>query len=324
MATSWQAQVLGMAARNFVKPVISRVKFTPRLMKFSQLGFDALTMVLPVPRNAEIVPVHADDVPCEWVMCADGLHQDRVFIYLHGGGYFFGSPRSHRTITWRISQAGKMKVLAVDYRQPPDHEYPAPIWDVVRVYRWLLARGYEPQNIFIGGDSAGGNLTLVSMLKFRELGLPLPAGAVLISPWADLTTTGESLHDNADHDPYIPVKVLKFLARVYAGQHSPADPLLSPIYGDYSGFPPLLVQVGGKEVLLSDAQRVAAAAQKAGIPVTLSVYPDMMHVFQALAYVIPEGKEAIREIGRFIHKHLGREADHPVDVIPLHGRKKKS
>ncbi|MFZ5722490.1 MAG: alpha/beta hydrolase [Pseudomonadota bacterium] len=322
MATSWQAQLLNFGARNFVKPVISRVTFTPRLMKFSQLGFDALTMVLPVPGNAEIVPVHADDVPCEWVMCADGLHQDRVFIYLHGGAYFFGSPRSHRTLTWRISQAGRMKVLAVDYRQPPDHEYPAPIWDVVRVYRWLLRRGYEPQNIFIGGDSAGGNLTLVTMLKLRELGLPLPAGAVLISPWADLSATGESLHDNADHDPYIPVNVLKFVAGVYAGEHSPRDPSLSPIYGDFTGFPPILVQVGGNEVLLSDAERVAETARRAGVPVWLTVYPDMMHVFQALAYFIPEGKAAIREIGRFIHKHIGREADHPVDVIPLHGRRK--
>ncbi|MFZ5757182.1 MAG: alpha/beta hydrolase [Pseudomonadota bacterium] len=323
MTTSWQAQALNLAARTFVKPVIARVKFTPRLMKFSQLGFDALTMVLPVPRNAEIIPVHAGDVPCEWVVCADELHQDRVFIYLHGGGYFFGSPRSHRTLTWRISQAGRMKVLAVDYRQPPDHEYPAPIWDVVRVYRWLLARGYEPQNIFIGGDSAGGNLTLVSMLKFRELGLPLPAGAVLISPWADLTATGDSLRENARHEPYIPVNVLKFLARVYAGEHSPHDPFLSPIYGDYSGFPPLLIQVGGNEVLLSDAERVEAAAKKARIPVKLTVYPGMMHVFQALAYFIPEGKEAVREIGRFIHKHVGRSADHPVDVIPLHGKKKR-
>ncbi|MFP5440441.1 MAG: alpha/beta hydrolase [Gammaproteobacteria bacterium] len=322
MATSWQAQALGFAARTFVKPVVARVKFTPRLMKFSQLGFDALTMVLPVPRNAEIVPVHADDVPCEWVLCADGIHQDRVFIYLHGGGYFFGSARSHRGLTWRISQAGRMKVLAVDYRQPPDHQYPTPIWDVVRVYRWLLARGYEPQNIFIGGDSAGGNLSLVSMLKFRELGLPLPAGAVLISPWADLSATGESLHDNADHDPYIPVNVLKFLARVYAGDHSPRDPFLSPIYADYTGFPPILVQVGSREVLLSDAERVAEAARRAGVPVKLTVYENMMHVFQAMAYFIPEGKEAVREIGRFIHKHVGREADHPVDVIPLRGKKK--
>jgi len=323
MAVSWQAQALNFAARTFVKPVIARIHFTPRLMKFTQLGFDALTMVLPVPRNAEITPVHADDVPCEWVICADELHQNRVFIYLHGGGYFFGSPRSHRTITWRISQAGKMKVLAVDYRQPPDHEYPAPIWDVVRVYRWLLKRGYEPQNIFIGGDSAGGNLTLASLLKFRELGLPMPSGAVLISPWADLSATGDSLRENRKDEPYIPVSVLKFICSVYVGENSPQDPMISPIYADYTGLPPLLIQVGGIEVLLSDAERVAEAARRAGIPVKLSVYEDMMHVFQALAYVIPEGKEAVREIGRFVHKHIGRYADRPVDVIPIHGKKKK-
>lgn len=322
MAISWQAQGINFALRNFVKPVVARVKFTPRLMKFSQLGFDALTMVLPVPSNAEIVPVHADDVPCEWVLCGAEVHQNRVFIYLHGGGYFFGSPRSHRALTWRISQAGRMKVLAVDYRQPPDHEYPAPIWDVVRVYRWLLARGYEPHNIFIGGDSAGGNLTLVSLLKFRELGLPMPAGAVCISPWADLTATGESLHENAHHDPMIPVNVLKFLAKVYGGDTPRSDPMLSPVYADYRGLPPILTQVGSTEVLLSDAVRVVEAAKRAGVVAHLTVYPEMVHVFQAAAYFIPEGKEAVREIGRFVNKHVGRYADRPVDVIPLHTRQK--
>ncbi len=321
MAVSWQAQAINLALRNLLKPAVARVKLTPRVMKFSQLAFDTLTMLLPVPGNAQIVPVHADDVPCEWVLCADELHQDRVFIYLHGGGYFFGSPRSHRALTWRISQTGKMKVLAVDYRQPPDHEYPTPIWDVVRVYRWLLARGYEAQNIFIGGDSAGGNLTLVALLKFRELGLPMPAGAVCISPWADLSATGESMHENAHHDPMIPVSLLKFLAKIYAGEHSPHDPMLSPVYADYSGLPPILVQVGSTEVLLSDAQRVVAAAQRAGIPVQLTVYPEMMHVFQVMAHIIPEGKDAVREIGRFVHKHIGRYADHPVDVIPLRGKR---
>lgn len=316
---SWQAKGINRVFRHLAKPVIARIRLTPRLMKLSQLAFDTATLVLPVPRNAQIQPVHAGGVPCEWVVCADQLHQNRVFIYLHGGGYFFGSPRSHRTLTWRISQAGKMKVLAVDYRQPPDWEYPAPIIDVVGVYRWLLDKGYEPHNIFIGGDSAGGNLTLVSLLKFRELGLPMPAGAVCISPWADLTSSGESLVTNEQHEPLIPVNMLRFLAHIYAGAYSPKDPYLSPVFADFTGFPPLLVQVGSTEILLSDAQRVAEAARRAKVPVQLSVYTEMMHVFQAAAYYIPEGKEAVREIGRFIHKHVGRYADRPVDVIPLRG-----
>lgn len=317
---SWQAKAVNLVFRTFVKPTVARIKLTPRFMKFSQLAFDTATMVLPVPKEAEIHQVHAGDVPCEWIVCADKLHQNRVFIYLHGGGYFFGSPRSHRTLTWRISQAGQMKVLAVDYRQPPDWQYPEPIFDVVRVYRWLLEKGYEPHNIFIGGDSAGGNLTLVSLLKFRELGLPMPAGAVCISPWADLTASGDSLRYNEQSEPMIPVKLLRFLSRIYAGQHLPDDPYLSPIFGDFSGFPPLLVQVGSTEILLSDAERVVEAAHRAKIPAKLSVYPRMMHVFQAAAYYIPEGKEAVREIGRFIHKHVGRSADRPVDVIPLRGQ----
>lgn len=316
MAASWQAQVINLTLRNVVKPAVAKLRLTPRLMKFSQLAFDGLTMALPVHGSAGITPVHADGVPCEWVLCGEAVQQDRVFIYLHGGGYFFGSPRSHRALTWRISRAGKTKVLAVDYRQPPDHEYPAPLWDTVRVYRWLLGRGYAPHNIFIGGDSAGGNLTLVTLLKLRELGLPMPAGAVCISPWADLTAMGDSMHENADHDPMIPVSLLKFLAKIYAGEHSPHDPMLSPVYGDYTGFPPLLVQVGSTEILLSDAQGVAAAARRANVPVQLSVYPEMMHVFQVLAHVLPEGKEALREIGRFINQHIGHGVDQSVDRLP--------
>lgn len=324
MSVSWQAQTINFALRNVVKPVVSQIRLTPRFMKFSQLAFDTLTLVLPVPRSADIVPVHADDVPCEWVVCGAETQQNRVFIYLHGGGYFFGSPRSHRALTWRISQAGRMKVLAVDYRQPPDHEYPAPVWDVVRVYRWLLKRGYDPRNIIIGGDSAGGNLTLVSLLKFRELGLPMPAGAVCISPWADLSATGDSLHENARRDPLIPVNLLRFLSSVYGGDAPRSDPMISPVYADYAGFPPMLVQVGSTEVLLSDAQRVAEAARRAGIPVELTVYEEMVHVFQAIAYFVPEGKAAVREIGRFIEKHIGTRADQPIDVIPLRPRRGRS
>jgi acetyl esterase/lipase len=314
---SWQAQAANFALKTFGKPVVARLRITPRLMKFSQLFFDTATLVLPVPRNCQIDPVHAGGVPCEWVMCADDLHQNRVFVYLHGGGYFFGSPRSHRTITWRISQAGKMKVLAVDYRQPPDWAYPDPIRDAVGVYLWLLEKGYEANNIFIGGDSAGGNLTLALLQQLRKLGKPMPAGAVLISPWADLTASGDSLDYNADADPMIPVRLLRFLARLYAGDNPAEDPLISPVFADYKGFPPLLVQVGSTEVLRSDAERVAEAARHAGVPVQLTIYPKQMHVFQALAYYVPEGKDAIREIGRFIHKHIGRWADRPVDVIPL-------
>lgn len=304
MGISWQGQTANFLMKTFVKPVVGSVKVTPRLMKFSQLAFDAVTLALPVPRNCEVTPVHAGGVPCEWVVCHDDPHPERVFIYLHGGGYFFGSPRSHRAITWRISQAGGMKVLAVDYRQPPDWEYPAPIRDAVGVYQWLLARGYDPRHIVIGGDSAGGNLTLATMVQLRKLGLPLPSCAVLISPWTDLTTSGASIEENADADPMIPVRLLRYLSRFYAGGNDPADPLISPIHADYRDFPPLLVQCGSTEVLRSDAERVAWAAHRAGVPVTLSIYPEQMHVFHALAYYVPEGKEAFREIGRFMRRHM--------------------
>ena len=195
-AISWQGRAVTTLMRNFVKPVVARVPFTPRVMKFSQLGFDAVTLALPVHQHVHIAPADTCGVPGEWPITGRQVVAGRVFLYFHGGGYFFGSPRSHRSLTWRLGRACRAKVLALDHRQPPDWHYPAPLEDAVSAYRALLERGYKPENIILGGDSAGGNLTLVTMLRLKELGLPLPAAAVLISPWADLTCSDETVTSN--------------------------------------------------------------------------------------------------------------------------------
>ena len=303
-AISWQGRAVATLMRNLVKPVVARVPFTPRVMKFSQLGFDTVTLALPVHPDVHIAPADVGGVPGEWLITGRQVVAGRVFLYLHGGGYFFGSPRSHRAVTWRLSQACRAKVLALDYRQPPDWHYPAPLDDAVTAYRALLERGYRPENIIIGGDSAGGNLTLVTMLRLRELKLPLPAAAVLISPWADLTCSGETVTSNAHCEPMIPVNALRFISASYSHRENPASPMISPAFAELAGLPPLMVQVGSTEVLLSEARRVAEQAARSGVSCRLQVWENMMHVFQALAGWLPEASLALREIGVFVEQAI--------------------
>lgn len=299
-AVSWQGRVVSGLMRNFVKPVVARVPFTPRVMKFSQLGFDTVTLALPVHPDVHIAPADVGGVPGEWLITGRQVIASRVFLYFHGGGYFFGSPRSHRALTWRLSRACRAKVLALDYRQPPDWSYPAPLEDALHAYRGLLERGYKPENIILGGDSAGGNLTLVTLLRIRELGLPMPSAGVLISPWGDLTVSGESIVANERVEPMIPVNALRFISSSYSRDNDAGHPLISPVFADLSGLPPLLMQVGSTEVLLSDAQRLAEQAERADVEYRLQVWENMMHVFQALAGWVPEASLAVREIGTFV------------------------
>src|SRR5690554_38541 len=303
-AISWQGRLVANTLRTFIKPVAGKIRLSRRVMKFSQLGFDTVTLALPVHPDVHIAPANVGGVPGEWLMAGRKVLSGRVLLYLHGGGYFFGSPRSHRAVTWRLSRACRAKVLALDYRQPPDWHYPAPLTDAVSAYRSLLEQGYKAENIVIAGDSAGGNLTLVTLLALREKGLPLPAAGVLISPWGDLTCGGESMTSNAQDEPLIPIKMLRFLARFYSKGHDPASPMLSPVYADLSGLPPLMIQVGSTEVLLSDARRIAENALAAGVSCRLQEWQDMIHVFQVLASWVPEAALAVQEIGAFVNEQI--------------------
>lgn len=321
-AWSWQGRAVAAGMGNFVKPVVARVPFTRRVMKFSQLGFDTVTLALPVHPDVHIAPADVGGVPGEWVIRGQDTVAGRVVLYFHGGGYFFGSPRSHRAITWRLSRTCRARVLALDYRQPPDWHYPAPLEDAVRAYRALLERGYKASDIVLAGDSAGGNLTLVTLLRLRELGLELPAAGVLISPWTNLDCTGESIAANARRDPMIPVNALRFISRTYCGERDPRDPLISPVHADLSGLPPLFAQVGSTEVLLSDAVDLAEQARAWGVSCELQIWENMMHVFQALAGWLPEASRAVREIGSFVEEAIesaGGERAVPAGARLVHG-----
>ena len=313
MGISIQAKIVNAGLRFGVKPIISRTKLTEAIMYLAKGGFDiASALSLPVPSIVEPERVDVDGVRGEWVDVSSGMNKGRVMLYLHGGGYFFGSAHSHRPLIWRFSALSSLKVLAIDYRQLPDFPYPAPLDDAFTAYQWLLKQGYKAENIVIGGDSAGGNLTLVMMQKIKEQRLPMPSCLILLSPWGDMSCEGESFRTNEHKDPMIPSKLLRFLSKRYVGDQDPLDPFLSPVYGDYQGFPPMLLYVGSTEVLRDDARRIASKAEDAGVFVEYKEWEKMPHVFPILATYLPEGKRAVREMAVFINEHLGRVASfHP-------------
>jgi acetyl esterase/lipase len=193
--------------------------------------------------------------------------------------------------------------LGVDYRLAPEHPFPAAVEDATAAYRWLVSRGTDPAHIAIAGDSAGGGLTLATLIALRDAGDPLPAAAACLSPWVDLEGVGASMTSKAAVDPFVRKEMIEFMAQQYLGGRDLRTPLAAPLYADLQGLPPLLIQVGTAEVLLDDATRIAERARAAGVEVSLEVWDDMIHVWQLFAPMLPEGQQAIERIGAFIRAH---------------------
>ncbi len=246
--------------------------------------------------------VAAGGVPAEWIVAPEAA-DDRVILYLHGGGYVMGSINTHRAMIGRISRAARAKALALDYRLAPEHPFPAAVEDATAAYRWLLAQGYKPNKIAVSGDSAGGGLTLATLLALRDAKTPLPAAAVPISAWSDMEGTGESVKTRAAVDPMVSAATLGQMGKHYLGSADPKTPLASPLHGDYTGLPPMLLQVGDAEVLLDDSTRVAAKAKAAGVKAELEVWPEMIHVWHVFAKILPEAQQAIDRLGQFVLQH---------------------
>jgi acetyl esterase/lipase len=224
-------------------------------------------------------------------------------LYLHGGGYVVGSIATHRGLAGRLSQAAAARVLLVDYRLAPEHPFPAAVDDAAGAYRWLLAQGIEPARLVIAGDSAGGGLTIATLVALRDAGVPLPAAAVCLSPWVDLEGRGDSVTTKAAADPLVHKDMLVQLAAWYLAGADPRTQLAAPLYADLRHLPPLLIQVGTAEILLDDAIRLAEKATAAGVKVTLEPWEDMIHVWQLFAPMLPEGQKAIEGIGVFVRQH---------------------
>ena len=258
----------------------------------------AIMIETQAPEGVTCTPVEAGGVSAEWSVAA-GVDETKVVLYVHGGGYVMGSAGSHRDVTGRLSKAAGARVLSLNYRLAPEHLFPAPVDDAVAAYRWLLAQGISPGNIAVAGDSAGGGLAIATLLALRDAGEPLPAAGIGISPWVDMEGTGESMTTRAAVDPVVQKEGLLGMAKLYLGDADPKNPLAAPLHADLAGLPPLLLQVGDAETLLDDATRLAEKARAAGVDVTLKVWDEMPHVWHLFAPILPEGRQAIDEIGSF-------------------------
>jgi len=266
--------------------------------------FDKLATFFPLPGDATVEPVDAGGVPAEWVS-APGAG-DRVIQYVHGGGYVIGSAENYRTLSYGLSKASGARVLNVDYRLAPEHPFPAAVDDAVAAYGWLTgAGGAKPRQTAIAGDSAGGGLTLASLLAIRDGGGVLPAAGVCISPWADMEGSGESMRTKAAVDPLIQPEQIAWFSDHYMNGADPKNPLASPIHAEFGGLPPLLILVGSAETLLDDSHRIADRAKDAGVDATLEVWDDMIHIWPYFAPMLSEGRDAIQRIGGFVKDRLG-------------------
>ncbi len=265
---------------------------------------DAFGEMGSLPPGCRHEPVTATGVKSERVVPADAL-EGRRMLYLHGGGYTGGSPRSHRPLAARLAEAARATAIVAEYRRGPEPAGPAAVEDAIAVYRWILEEGAEPEEIIVAGDSAGGGLTLALALSLKDLGLPQPAGLFVISPWADLTQSHETYRTKADDDPMIAKDRLDEAAEAYLAGFDARDPRASPVFGDFAGLAPLLIQVGSEEALLGDSLLVAERAGHARVEVRLEVWPEMIHVWHAFGGQLGAARRAIKTAGQWMDTRLG-------------------
>jgi len=303
---SWQTRLFSAAVRLLVKrgarkPIADEAEGAKHVRRlFEPPEF----LRPPLPASVRIEPINEGGICGEWVESSLNPDAPHTVYYLHGGGYVACSPRTHRGFTSHLAGAASAKVFALEYRRAPEHKFPAALEDAVSGYRWLLEKGEHPGKIVIGGDSAGGGLAAALLIALRDRGLPLPSAAFLLSPWTDLAATGSSLVTNEAADPMLSGKMTHKLAKLYYGDASPLDPLVSPLYGDLIGLPPMLICVGDTEVLRDDSVRLADRAKRHGVKVELRIEHELPHVWPVfVTFGLPEARQTISEIAAFIRQH---------------------
>lgn len=280
---------------------------TPTSFKDERAQFDALHGAIPPAEDCEIEPITIDGI-CGERITPRGADANRALLYHHGGGHVFGSALSHRHLVSRLAAAAGVVAFNMDYRLAPEHPYPAGLDDALASYQYVLDQGFAADHVIFGGESAGGNLTAALLLKLRALGLPLPAGAFLLSPWLDMGLTGSSYEARASYDPMITRAALDRCVTAYLGETaSVSDPLVSPLHAELAGLPPLFIQVGTDELFLSDSTRFADRAALAGVEVQLHVWAGMVHAWPLFHFALPaSGAAAISEAGAWIARQLTR------------------
>ena len=266
--------------------------------------YDKAQYVFALPDGVEVEEAEIGGIAAEIVTpsaCGAG-----TFLYFHGGGYAIGSPVSHRHLVGALAAASRTRAIALDYRRAPESPFPAAVDDALAGYRGLLDAGIDPRSIVLGGDSAGGGLTVATLVAIRDAGLALPAAAVCISPWTDLTNEAESYRTHAERDPLVFQEDIGRWGAAYLAGTDPRNPLASPLHADLAGLPPLLIQVGSEEVLLDDSTRLAERCEASGVEATLEVWDGMIHVWHWFGEYLDEAGSAVRRIGEYVSARLAR------------------
>ena len=297
--SSIRAKILRTISSAYVRRVdIANANFEKIRRLWDRLGGLMITAFGVRVEQDEINGLYA-----EWLTPKD--HMDgKLLLYLHGGGYVVGGCDMHRQMVSHIARAGRIRTLLPEYRLSPEHKYPAAIDDAVAVYRTLLEMGIKAEDIVFAGDSAGGGLTIATMLALRDAGDPLPAAAVLLSPFLDATGSGDSMRTRLEKDPWFQPEDLPVIADYYCEPHQRRFPLVSPVFANIEGLSPMFIQVGDDEILLSDSERIADACLAAGIDVELEAWPGMWHVFQMFIGKMPESRQAIDKMGAYIQSRF--------------------
>lgn len=281
-----------------------RFRKAPDIMTLRVIMEEMAQQARPAPAPVEISSVDLGGVRAE-KLAVPGADESRALLYIHGGGFVAGVPANHRPLTWRLAMQTKVPVYAVDYRLAPEHVFPAGLDDCVTAYRALLDKGIAPEHIAIGGDSAGGNLTLTTALKLKQDGVALPACLVCLSPVTDLAEPAPSHVANANADAMFDARTFETVIAAYCPNTDPYDPLVSPLRGDAGGLPPTLFQCSRDEMLRDDSVRMAEKMKAAGVETELEVWPKVFHVWQVTADILPEGRKAIEKIAGFLRTRLG-------------------
>lgn len=262
-----------------------------------------------IPAGVTFEPAQIGPIKGEWVRVAN-VTAPRLILYFHGGGYVSGSPETHRPLVARLCLAAQATAFSLAYRLAPEFGFPSGLRDAIDAYRHLVQRGVAASSIVLAGDAAGGGLAFGLLLAIRNAGLPMPAGCVAMSPWADLSLSGWSMLQNEKNDATLSWELLFVSARHYLKKNSPADPYASPVFAKFQDFPPIMVHAGSREILRDDASRIGERAAEAGVPVSVEIYDGMHHLFQANPYV-PEARVSLGRLGQFIRARTPETAEAP-------------
>lgn len=305
---SWQGRILQivLSVRQWIRKFAVKKALDEKFIIEKRANEERLakrfTTLAPIQSETTLIN---QAIPAQWIDCltdeASVLNKPLIY-YVHGGSYTGGSIISHRAICGNLAYVAQARVLIIDYRLAPEHPYPAALEDVLTVYRWLLNSGVSPKQVVMAGDSSGGGLILSALVALRDQGEPLPTAAVSLSGIFDLACTGAGWNFHVQNELFVTEESAKRSFHLYLRETDPSTPLASPLYANLAGLPPLFLQAGSKEVLLTDATRLAEKAAQANVNVTLDIWANMVHGWQFTASFLPEGRGALEEIGRFIKR----------------------